>query len=469
MNRREFIGMTAAAAATLAVGGARRARASASRPNILLVVSDDWGWPYYSFMQPEVGPCFGAAIPTCDLQQDPNCQPYRFPLGRTPTLDALAAGGICFPLGLSTAPKSAWARQSIQTGLNRRDLPHDGTFYIHREDDIPAKLAAGGRVTIPLALGGLGYKTYGLGKWEVDGALLSNFFNVNQPGSGAETIQNTNLHGPDLFRSFLDGPGQRPEPWFVMFAPEIPHSPYIAGATYDFHAFEQPSPTTCGDKPVGLSDTNLQRFLNSCTWVDTMVGDIVNELDLRGIRNDTIVMYTADHGAALARGKANFTENGLRTPIIANCPAPVGTPWRIPARGLHPALAGTIDIMPTILDYAREGQSSIPSWVPDPLDAVRFPDALSFRAVASGTTDDLRTEMFSNRDLGGDKSVRQATYDSGTGALTSLWKLYVSKTNREKALYDLLANPFENPKQNLVRNPAQAARIAALKQAIAAW
>src|SRR5262249_25622296 len=130
---------------------------------------------------------------------------------------------------------------------------------------------------------------------------------------------------------------------------------------------------------------------------------------------------------------------------------------------------GTIDLMPTILDYAREGQSSIPDWVPDPADTVRFPDALSLRAVAAGTTSDLRTLLFSNRDLGGDKGVREATYDSGSGDLLSLYKLYVSKAGREKALFDLLANPFENPKQNLVKDPAQASRIAALKLAIAQW
>jgi arylsulfatase A-like enzyme len=467
MNRRRFLGLTAAA--TGAALWPRLARSqSATRPNILLLVTDDWGWPYYGFMRPEVGSCLAAEIAGCDLQQDPFCQPYRFPFPRTPNLDALVAGGICFPWGISTASRSTAARQSIQTGLNRRDLLHDGTFYVRRDHDVPAAVAAGGRVCMPLALEGLGYTTYGLGKWVVDGAPLSSHFNVNQPGSGAETLAQVNVNGPALFRGFLDGPAQRPEPWFVMFAPYMPHAPYPSGEPYDDTRFASPG-ALCGEKQVGLGDATLRRFLASCNRFDTMVGQLVADLEARGLRESTIIFYTTDHGAALIRGKASFYEDGLRTPIIANCPAPVGTPWRIPARGLHPAMVGTIDLMPTILDYAREGQSSIPAWVPDPADTARFPDALSFRPLASGATNEFRTLMFSNRDKGGDKAVREATYDPGTGALASLYKLYVSKAGKEKQLFDLLANPFENPKQSLLKDPAQASRIAALKQAIAAW
>lgn len=466
MNRRDFLSLTAAAAATALLP--RSARADATRPNFLLLVSDDWGWPYYGFMQPTVGACLGATRAACDLQVDPFCQPYVFPFARTPNMDALVANGVGFSWGISTISRSTAARQSIQTGLNRRDLP-TGTKYVHLEDDIPAAVAAGGRVTIPVALDGLGYKTYGLGKWVVDGAPLASHFNVNQPGSGAETQAQVSLIGPQLFTSFLDGPGQGTEPWFVMFAPYMPHAPYPTGVPYDYDDFRGPAATQCGEKQVGLGDSTLRHFLQSCEWFDTMVGQVVAALEARGLRENTIILYTTDHGAALIRGKASFYEDGLRTPIIVSSGAPVGSPWHIPPRGLHPAMVGTIDIMPTILDYAREGQASIPSWVPDPADLARFPDAKSLRPVVSGATDDFRTLMFSNRDLGGDKAVREAVYDPGTGELTSLYKLYVSKAGKEKQLFDLLANPFENPKQSLIKDPAQAARIAALKAAIAAW
>lgn len=466
MDRRTFLNLTVAAAGAALLP--RLARADATRPNFLLLVSDDWGWPYYGFMRPTVGACLEAARAECDLGIDPFCQPYVFPFPRTPNMDALVAGGIAFPWGISTISRSTAARQSIQTGLNRRDLA-TGTKYVHLEDDRAAAVAAGGRVTIPVALDGLGYKAYGLGKWVVDGAPLSSHFNVNQPGSGAETQANVSLVGPQLFESFLDGPGAGTDPWFVMFAPYMPHAPYPTGVPYDYSGFRGPAATACGEKQVGLGDSTLRRFLASCEWFDTMVGQVVAALEARGLRENTVILYTTDHGAALIRGKASFYENGLRTPIVVNCPAPPGTPWRMPARGLHPAMVGTIDLMPTILDWARQGQGSIPTWVPDPADAARFPDAKSLRPVVTGTTDDFRTLMFSNRDAGGDIAVREATYDAVTGELTSLYKLYVSKTLKEKQLFDLLANPFENPKQSLLKDPAQATRIATLKAAIAAW
>jgi len=403
MHRRDFLSLTAASAAAALLP--RLARADAGRPNFLLLVSDDWGWPYYGFMRPTVGACLEAPLVTCDPLADPFCQPYLFPFPRTPNMDALVAGGIAFPWGISTISRSTAVRQSIQTGLNRRDLA-TGTKYVHLEDDRAAAVASGGRVTIPVALDGLGYKAYGLGKWVVDGAPLSSHFNINQPGSGAETQANVSLIGPQLLESFLDGPGAGSDPWFVMFAPYMPHAPYPTGVPYDYDDF---------------------------------------------------------------RGKASFYENGLRTPIIVNCPAPFGTPWRVPARGLHPAMVGTIDLMPTILDWARDGQGVIPSWVPDHTDAARFPDAKSLRRLVTGTTDDFRTLMFSNRDAGGDIAVREAVYDPVTRELTSLYKLYVSKTFKEKQLFDLLANPFENTKQSLLKDPAQATRIASLKAAITAW
>ncbi len=469
MRRRRFLGLAAGAAGLAAWPRLARGEA-AVRPNVLLLVTDDWGWPFYGFMRSQVSACMGAPRASCDPQADPSCQPFAFPFPRTPNLDALVDGGICFPLGLATAPKSAWSRESIQSGLNRRDLPKDGTFFVQRTSDIAAGVAAGGRVTIPVALEGLGYKTYALGKWEVGGAgSLSSFFSHNPPGSGVESIESTNLQGPELLAGFLDGPAQGPEPWFVLFAPEIPHTPYITGASYDYDAFSAALLATCGPKPIALSDSLLRRFLASCSWFDTMLGEVIAVLEARGLRETTLLFYAADHGAGLVRGKANFTEAGLRTPILASCPAPLGTPWRIPPRGLHPALVGTIDLFPTILDYAREGQAEIPSWVPDPADTARFPDGRSFRAIASGLGGSLPTLQLSNMTPGGDVAVREAAYDPGSGALLALHKLYVSKAGKEKQLYDLLGNPFENPKQNLVKQPEQAARIAALKQAVAQW
>jgi arylsulfatase A-like enzyme len=238
---------------------------------------------------------------------------------------------------------------------------------------------------------------------------------------------------------------------------------------YNYTGWKDNSATSCGDKIITLGKDAVPRLMQSCTWMDTLVGDVVQALEDRGLRENTIIIYTTDNGAALTRGKASFYEDGMRTPIILNSAAPAGSPWYIPARGLHHAMVGVIDILPTILDYAREGQSSIPSWVPDPSDETRFPDALSLRSVVDGTTNDLRTLLFSNRDPGSDKSVREAIYTSGTDTLTSLYKLYVSKAGVTKQLFDLLANPFENPKLNLVKDPAQAARVAALKAAIAAW
>ncbi len=161
----------------------------------------------------------------------------------------------------------------------------------------------------------------------------------------------------------------------------------------------------------------------------------------QGFRTNTLILFIMDNGAGIQNSKAHFSENGLRTPIIANYPR------EIPPFGLHQALVGSIDIFPTILQAV--GAPERP-----------FPDSRSFLPIIQDPSaeHDWRRYYFSNAvtDQSGQISVidsapaAPALPQSGLSAefeACSPMKLYtdgfVKREASVKRLTHLGADPFE--------------------------
>ena len=403
MQRREFLLGLAAGAAGLAAMKSRLVKASDPPPNIVLLLSDDWGWPFYGFMRdPRV-------LPACELA--------NLPVPRTPTLDRLVSEGICFHQGSNTAAKCQHSRESIYTGLNRRDLvkAHFATF------------AKAGIATMPVELAKHGYRTLGLGKWEVSrGGLLGSFTENRTYSPGGQRFYSKagatrgNLTIVDRFFSDRRDDGR---PWFLSFAPILPHQPYYRPLepAYSYDGVSRDGVVdTCGLR-FTVSPIAFREFLGSCTWFDELAGQIVEDkLHEYGFESNTLILYLTDNGAILHGSKGNFRENGLRTPIVAHFPG------RIPPTGLHSALVGAIDLFPTMLDYAGVDPESWPN----------FPDARSFRALAEDPSPEnvaaFRSLFFSNWLVDGARAVRDATY-----------KIYTDNKGTEQKFFNLAVDPFE--------------------------
>ena len=431
MQRREFLLGLAAGAAGLAIRP--RLGRAAALPNVLLVVSDDWGWPFYSFMR--------------DAGIFPACEVDNFPVPRTPTLDRLVGEGICFPQAYVTSAKCQASRESIFSGRNRRDLENAEFETL----PIPGRL---GLPTIPVELAKYGYRTLGLGKWEVaEGGLFGSFtenglYYRTSPGrlDSKSKIDKGNLELVDRFLGERQSDGNR---WFMMFAPTLPHAPYHHPKTaqYDYSDVS-PQRQYCSPR-MEPTNLNLRNYFGSCTWVDEMIRRIVYEkLPTYGFDSNTLVLYTTDNGAVLEKGKGAFREAGLRTPIIA---------WlknTIPPTGLNLGLVGSIDLFPTILDFAGVDQGLWPT----------FPDAQSFRALAEdptpANTAGYRSVFFSNRFTDGDRAARDATY-----------KLYTDKTGIDQRFFNLANDPFERDDllQHPVLSTAEDDARCALRNALNTW
>ena len=145
------------------------------------------------------------------------------------------------------------------------------------------------------------------------------------------------------------------EPLFLYFASLAPHSPYQAPKEY-IDAY----------KDV-FKDESKQNYAAMITELDNQVGRIVEALEKKGIRDNTLIFFASDNGGKLAGsvsapgtgaaktppasngafrdGKASLYEGGVRVPAIMNWPGKLKP--GVTNEPLH-----MVDIMPTILNLA---------------------------------------------------------------------------------------------------------------------
>jgi N-sulfoglucosamine sulfohydrolase len=88
----------------------------------------------------------------------------------------------------------------------------------------------------------------------------------------------------------------------------------------------------------------LADFYGSIMFMDQMVGEILTALDQSGLRDDTLVIFTSDHGASFLHSKATLYDGGLKVPLI------MCLPGVIPEGREVFELVSNVDVLPTILE-----------------------------------------------------------------------------------------------------------------------
>jgi len=79
--------------------------------------------------------------------------------------------------------------------------------------------------------------------------------------------------------------------------------------------------------------------------LDNAVGEILAALEENGLRENTVVVFTADHGMPFPRAKCSVYDPGLQTPCIMRWPA-----GGLTGGTVHDAIISNIDYLPTWLD-----------------------------------------------------------------------------------------------------------------------
>jgi uncharacterized sulfatase len=140
---------------------------------------------------------------------------------------------------------------------------------------------------------------------------------------------------------FIDASCVRQAPFFLWYAPMMPHSPHTPPARL-LEKYKDRAPSL-----------EVAKYWAMCEWFDETCGTLLGHLDRKGLADETLVVYVCDNGwiqdpeadRFAPRSKQSPYEGGLRTPIM------VRLPGKAPARmSDRPVLS--IDIAPTILAAA---------------------------------------------------------------------------------------------------------------------
>lgn len=273
-----------------------------SRPNIVFLICHDLGQ--------HVG-CLGAPI-------------------ETPNIDALAGDGVLFSNYACTAAQCSPSRGSIMTGR----YPHNNGLVglAHIGWEIGAN-----EVTTPMYLGRAGYSTTLIAhQHEHNEPARLGYQNINACRHDARTVA-------DNVCEFL-GEVDRERLFFVSAGVTEPHRPYEReGYDRDDEATLMPLPYL-PDRPGIREDL---AGLHGLIWrLDEAVGTIRQGLADSGLEDDTIFIFTTDHGIAMPRAKGTCYDPGIMTTLI----------WRWPGHfeggRVQDELLTNCDTLPTILDLA---------------------------------------------------------------------------------------------------------------------
>ena len=343
--------------------GAQPQKATAERPNIIFILADDMGYGDLA--------CYGNQY----IQ--------------TPNIDRLARTGTSFTQTYAGSGISSPSRCSLMTGKNSGNTrirdnqcyaggmtglkisPKGDTTIVRRANLLPED------VTLGTVLTKAGYRTCLVNKWHLDGydpqaapnhrgfdefygwtiaTVHSNspyyypyyrlhgdsLVNIKENENDAHVRHNTEISTDDAIQ-FIHRNQDRP--FFLFLGYDAPHEPYNIDDTswYD----EQ-----------GDWSQNTKRYAALVTHMDYNIGRLLGTLDALGLRENTLVIFASDNGAAvqaplkelncgagLKGRKGQLYEGGIRVPLIVN------QPGRVPARQID-NLVYFPDFMPTLARIA---------------------------------------------------------------------------------------------------------------------
>ena len=411
-------------------------------PNVLLVICDDLGWA------------------------DPGC--HGNPYAQTPTLDRLYRESVRCNRHCS-GPLCSPARASLMTGRYHQRTRVIDT-YLGRSMMDPSE------TTLAHCFRAAGYRTGMFGKWHLgdnppnrpidlgfEECLMHLAGGIGQPGDLPANRGRDSYFDPMLMHNgtevtssgycsdiFADAAGEwitngDERPWFSYLGFNAPHSPLHVPDEWleKFKHLEIPE--------------KWQRLYAMNANLDAAIGRILERLDQTGQRDQTLVIFTSDHGpcgSASSNGidrpknglrgrKGQLYEGGIRVPHWWSLPGtlPAGTSISVPT---HP-----IDVLPTLC-----AACNLPAPHEQPIDGTSL-----WPSMTTGAEIEPR-QLFMQWHRG-DVPVFNRNY----AVIEDSYKLTRPHEDEADELYDLAHDPFE--RDDLAT--AQPEIVQRLRQDYATW
>ena len=412
----------------------------ASRPNILFVLVDQLGARWL--------PTYGNAIVSA------------------PYLESFAAESTVFERAITTSPVCTPYRGCLLSGRypSQTGVRQNGQAY-------PAKAPS-----IADHFNRAGYATHYIGKWHLSGAPQENRWVPPEKRAGFQDFIGWESHHVDHWSGWIwrDDPDEpirmpghetdsltdialsqlalalgEPEPFFMLLSYQAPHPPCTPPVEYidmydglDLLSETNADPRAWYCVPHWNADydaaTFRQLYFGEISHLDASFGRLLRKLDELGLRDDTLVVFTSDHGEMAGAhgifGKGVMFEESLHVPLIIR--APGQTQGRRTDQ-----LAATIDLLPSLLDHAG-------------IEMAETAEGISLRAqIEGGAADKDRIAISEYRNF---------------CATTQRWKLVTQGRTLEGAeLYNLVDDPYEQV--NCLDDPACFEAQARLSEALRRW
>jgi arylsulfatase A-like enzyme len=382
---------------------------------------------------------------------------------RTPHIDKLASEGVTMHHTFANTPVCCPARAILLTGQ-----------YCHRNGMIANDLRLREEsISFAEVLNGAGYRTGFVGKWHLDGGQREPGW--VPPGARRQGFEFWAAHQcshrhfenhyfrddpkaipfgkfeaegwADVAVEFLDGAKTDKRPFYLTVQWGPPHDPYRAPANYSSRY--DPAKLTMranyksGNVPAPAA---IAEYYGMVTAIDDQVGRLMAKLDELGLRENTIVLYSSDHGDMLgsqgARLKRKPWEESIRVPGFLRWPG------RVKAGSRSDVFFTHVDFAPTLL-----GMAGLP-----------VPKAMQGK--------DLSKPIVEGRGKGPDSAFFQIFgpfsgdgTDAGWRGVRTATHMYARYADKPWVLYDLKADPFQ---QNNLVGKAPAVE-AALEKRLARW
>ena len=368
INRRDFLKLSGAAGVALAAGPQALAAGKAAspvRPNILVFLTDDHGqWAQHAYGNSEL---------------------------KTPHMDRLAARGVRMNQAITTCPVCSPARASFFTGrMPSQHGIHDWLYELNGAT--PPTLA--GQTLLPELLQKAGYYTGLVGKWHcgherepkpgfdhwfsywVDQYPHRGEQNFSDQGKhvveeGQQSPLLTN-HALDFLRAHKADADASRKPFFLFVGyvdTHVPHqnAPDDLVAEYQaatFHDIPDEQPAPCHGivregRPSQPEAEHRQRmeYYAAVSSLDREIGKIVAELEATGQLENTLIVYTGDHGLNCGqhgiweKGASTIPQNFLEESVRVSCTVswPAGG---IQQKAVCDDLVNHCDLWATLLDIA---------------------------------------------------------------------------------------------------------------------